>query len=229
MYDQLNHILISDDQLPENIILVNTSDWQGQVGRGGASSPQRGGGRGRPILPAGGRGEAAAQPPRRGEGGGAVQPLQGGASRGWASTRRMEWRGCLASLACLRTLTEARSQARLVVGGSEAHPPPPPSSSQTSCSGTRSPWCARALLPTSRRPSAPSSLGYRDSESHTLRGCRPGVHGDLCTPAFCVAPSCRSAVLPGQGGEQWPRRELPQRWGNPGRVWGAWVPVTPSA
>lgn len=31
MYDQLNHILISDDQLPENIILVNTSDWQGQV------------------------------------------------------------------------------------------------------------------------------------------------------------------------------------------------------
>lgn len=31
MYDQLNHILVSDDQLPENIILVNTSDWQGQV------------------------------------------------------------------------------------------------------------------------------------------------------------------------------------------------------
>ncbi|XP_056677214.1 phosphofurin acidic cluster sorting protein 2 isoform X10 [Monodelphis domestica] len=30
VYDQLNHILISDDQLPENIILVNTSDWQGQ-------------------------------------------------------------------------------------------------------------------------------------------------------------------------------------------------------
>ncbi|ELK31003.1 Phosphofurin acidic cluster sorting protein 2 [Myotis davidii] len=27
MYNQLNHILISDDQLPENIILVNTSDW----------------------------------------------------------------------------------------------------------------------------------------------------------------------------------------------------------
>lgn len=45
MYDQLNHILISDDQLPENIILVNTSDWQGQVGRGRASSLQ-GGGRG---------------------------------------------------------------------------------------------------------------------------------------------------------------------------------------
>lgn len=35
MYDQLNHILISDDQLPENIILVNTSDWQGQVGAAG--------------------------------------------------------------------------------------------------------------------------------------------------------------------------------------------------
>ncbi|XP_053522013.1 phosphofurin acidic cluster sorting protein 2 isoform X9 [Artibeus jamaicensis] len=30
VYDQLNHILVSDDQLPENIILVNTSDWQGQ-------------------------------------------------------------------------------------------------------------------------------------------------------------------------------------------------------
>ncbi|XP_036138058.1 phosphofurin acidic cluster sorting protein 2 isoform X4 [Molossus molossus] len=30
VYDQLNHILISDDQLPENIILVNTADWQGQ-------------------------------------------------------------------------------------------------------------------------------------------------------------------------------------------------------
>ncbi|XP_075793186.1 phosphofurin acidic cluster sorting protein 2 isoform X5 [Pelodiscus sinensis] len=30
VYDQLNHILISDDHLPENIILVNTSDWQGQ-------------------------------------------------------------------------------------------------------------------------------------------------------------------------------------------------------
>lgn len=38
MYDQLNHILISDDQLPENIILVNTSDWQGQV-RGIAVCP----------------------------------------------------------------------------------------------------------------------------------------------------------------------------------------------
>uniref|UniRef100_G1Q6R5 Uncharacterized protein n=1 Tax=Myotis lucifugus TaxID=59463 RepID=G1Q6R5_MYOLU len=33
MYNQLNHILISDDQLPENIILVNTSDdtLQGQM------------------------------------------------------------------------------------------------------------------------------------------------------------------------------------------------------
>uniref|UniRef100_A0A8C9AAF1 Phosphofurin acidic cluster sorting protein 2 n=1 Tax=Prolemur simus TaxID=1328070 RepID=A0A8C9AAF1_PROSS len=30
VYDQLNHILVSDDQLPENIILVNTADWQGQ-------------------------------------------------------------------------------------------------------------------------------------------------------------------------------------------------------
>lgn len=49
MYDQLNHILISDDQLPENIILVNTSDWQGQVGRGRAS-PLQGGGAG--VWPA---------------------------------------------------------------------------------------------------------------------------------------------------------------------------------
>ncbi|XP_042292774.1 phosphofurin acidic cluster sorting protein 2 isoform X3 [Thunnus albacares] len=30
VYDQLNHILISDNQLPDSIILINTSDWQGQ-------------------------------------------------------------------------------------------------------------------------------------------------------------------------------------------------------
>ncbi|XP_066534647.1 phosphofurin acidic cluster sorting protein 2 isoform X3 [Hoplias malabaricus] len=30
VYDQLNHILISDDHLPDSIILINTSDWQGQ-------------------------------------------------------------------------------------------------------------------------------------------------------------------------------------------------------
>lgn len=30
VYDQLNHILVSDNQLPDSIILVNTSDWQGQ-------------------------------------------------------------------------------------------------------------------------------------------------------------------------------------------------------
>ncbi|KAJ8289089.1 hypothetical protein COCON_G00017480 [Conger conger] len=30
VYDQLNHILVSDDHLPDNIILINTSDWQGQ-------------------------------------------------------------------------------------------------------------------------------------------------------------------------------------------------------
>lgn len=29
--DQLNHILFSDDQIPESIILINTTDWQGQV------------------------------------------------------------------------------------------------------------------------------------------------------------------------------------------------------
>lgn len=31
VYDQLNHILVSDNQLPDSIILINTSDWQGQV------------------------------------------------------------------------------------------------------------------------------------------------------------------------------------------------------
>ncbi|CAB1344777.1 unnamed protein product [Coregonus sp. 'balchen'] len=30
VYDQLNQILISDEQLPESIILINTIDWQGQ-------------------------------------------------------------------------------------------------------------------------------------------------------------------------------------------------------
>lgn len=32
VYDQLNHILVSDHHLPDSIVLVNTSDWQGQVG-----------------------------------------------------------------------------------------------------------------------------------------------------------------------------------------------------
>ncbi|MBN3272542.1 PACS1 protein, partial [Polyodon spathula] len=30
VYDQLNQTLISDEQLPESIILINTTDWQGQ-------------------------------------------------------------------------------------------------------------------------------------------------------------------------------------------------------
>ncbi|CAF96022.1 unnamed protein product, partial [Tetraodon nigroviridis] len=30
VYDQLNHILVSDNHLPDSILLVNTSDWQGQ-------------------------------------------------------------------------------------------------------------------------------------------------------------------------------------------------------
>ncbi|MBN3270708.1 PACS1 protein, partial [Polyodon spathula] len=30
VYDQLNQILICDEQLPESIILINTTDWQGQ-------------------------------------------------------------------------------------------------------------------------------------------------------------------------------------------------------
>uniref|UniRef100_A0A3B4YU17 Phosphofurin acidic cluster sorting protein 2-like n=1 Tax=Seriola lalandi dorsalis TaxID=1841481 RepID=A0A3B4YU17_SERLL len=31
VYDQLNQILISDERLPESIILINTMEWQGQV------------------------------------------------------------------------------------------------------------------------------------------------------------------------------------------------------
>ncbi|KAJ8393220.1 hypothetical protein AAFF_G00062920 [Aldrovandia affinis] len=30
VYDQLNQILVSDERLPESIILINTTDWQGQ-------------------------------------------------------------------------------------------------------------------------------------------------------------------------------------------------------
>ncbi|MEQ2187043.1 hypothetical protein GOODEAATRI_000505, partial [Goodea atripinnis] len=29
VYDQLNHILVSDNHLPDSIILINTSEWQG--------------------------------------------------------------------------------------------------------------------------------------------------------------------------------------------------------
>uniref|UniRef100_A0AAQ4R6C1 Phosphofurin acidic cluster sorting protein 2 n=1 Tax=Gasterosteus aculeatus aculeatus TaxID=481459 RepID=A0AAQ4R6C1_GASAC len=39
VYDQLNHILVSDNHLPDSIILVNTSDWQGQV-RNTCTSPR---------------------------------------------------------------------------------------------------------------------------------------------------------------------------------------------
>ncbi|RXM99187.1 Phosphofurin acidic cluster sorting protein 2 [Acipenser ruthenus] len=38
VYDQLNHILISDEQLPDSILLINTSDWQGQVSPGSAGT-----------------------------------------------------------------------------------------------------------------------------------------------------------------------------------------------
>lgn len=31
VYDQLNHILVSDNHLPDSMVLINTSDWQGQV------------------------------------------------------------------------------------------------------------------------------------------------------------------------------------------------------
>lgn len=33
VYDQLNQILVSDEQLPESIVLVNVAEWQGQVSR----------------------------------------------------------------------------------------------------------------------------------------------------------------------------------------------------
>lgn len=72
MYDQLNHILVSDDQLPENIILVNTSDWQGQVGRGWLGG-----------LPAGAGVSASSLRGRRG-GRCVSPPLQWG--RGWAAS-----------------------------------------------------------------------------------------------------------------------------------------------
>lgn len=42
VYDQLNQILVSDAALPENVILVNTTDWQGQVsieGQGSIDAP----------------------------------------------------------------------------------------------------------------------------------------------------------------------------------------------
>ncbi|MGH0141420.1 UNVERIFIED_CONTAM: hypothetical protein FKN15_012382 [Acipenser sinensis] len=38
VYDQLNHILISDEQLPDSILLINTSDWQGQGSPGSAGT-----------------------------------------------------------------------------------------------------------------------------------------------------------------------------------------------
>lgn len=31
VYDQLNQILVSDTTLPDSLILINSSDWQGQV------------------------------------------------------------------------------------------------------------------------------------------------------------------------------------------------------
>lgn len=38
VYDQLNQILVSDEQLPESIILVNIAEWQGQVNIGSCAS-----------------------------------------------------------------------------------------------------------------------------------------------------------------------------------------------
>lgn len=50
VYDQLNQILVSDAALPENVILVNTADWQGQVHHPG-SGGQEGGMLGNKRLP----------------------------------------------------------------------------------------------------------------------------------------------------------------------------------
>lgn len=42
VYDQLNQILVSDEQLPESIVLVNVAEWQGQVSGCGGSWMQAG-------------------------------------------------------------------------------------------------------------------------------------------------------------------------------------------
>ena len=42
VYDQLNQILVSDSALPENVILVNTADWQGQVQHPGSRGREGG-------------------------------------------------------------------------------------------------------------------------------------------------------------------------------------------
>lgn len=42
VYDQLNQILVSDEQLPESIVLVNVAEWQGQVSRCDGSWMHRG-------------------------------------------------------------------------------------------------------------------------------------------------------------------------------------------
>lgn len=63
-----------------------------------------------------------------------------------------------------------------------------PSSSPTSSSGTHCPWCARAPRRTCRRPSAPSSRGYRDSES-CAHGLATGCLLGSPLPALPAAPS----------------------------------------
>lgn len=73
MYDQLNHILVSDDQLPENIILVNTSDWQGQVGRGWLGGLPAGAGVSASSLRGRGGGSVRVPPPAVGEGLGSLR------------------------------------------------------------------------------------------------------------------------------------------------------------
>lgn len=183
MYDQLNHILVSDDQLPENIILVNTSDWQGQVGRGWLGGLPAGAGVSASSLRGRGGGSVRVPPPAVGEG---LGSLRGGGV--WPALPPVD--------------PEPRGSR-----------PRPPSSSQTSCSGTRSRWCARALRPTSRRPSAPSCLGYRDSESRTF----PAVCAGLGTPAIRGAPAGWSERIQAAGGEQRARRGPQTRLGFGGR------------
>lgn len=118
MYDQLNHILISDDQLPENIILAEHL----RTGRGrwgGAGQPGRGGWGAGQCVP---RGPWPAPPP-------------------WARADTVEG-------------------------------PPPPSSFLGCAAAAHAPSGLHlAPRPTSRRPSAPSRLGFRDSESRAWAVC----------------------------------------------------------
>lgn len=96
------------------------------------------------------------------------------------------------------------------MGGPEAHRPLSRSSSRTPCSATRSPWCAPAPLPTCRRPSAPSSPGYRDSESRAA--ARPRL-----APRAPASSRLCSALRAGSGRPDHPQAPFSQVWAGPQR------------